>query len=51
MKLNTDLINAEKLSFKDVILKLYKLMGNGSINMEYPELPKGTTVTVTFEEA
>jgi len=47
LKLNTNLINAENLSFKDTILKLYKLMGDGEVTMEYPELT-GMEVTVSF---
>lgn len=39
----------DEYSFKDAVLKLYELMGLGSITMEYEELP-GLNVTLTIEE-
>lgn len=39
----------DEYSFKDAVLKLYELMGLGSITMEYEELP-GLNVTLIIEE-
>lgn len=39
----------DEYSFKDAVLKLYELMGLGSITMKYEELP-GLNVTLTIEE-
>lgn len=36
-------------TFKDSVLKMYELMGLGSIVLEYPELP-GLEVTLTIDE-
>lgn len=36
-------------TFKDSVLKMYELMGLGSITMEYEELP-GIAVTLSLEE-
>lgn len=39
----------EEYTFKDSVLKMYELMGLGSITMEYDELP-GVEVTLSLEE-
>lgn len=42
-------VNPEEYTFKDAVLKLYELMGLGSITMEYDELP-GLEVTLNIDE-
>lgn len=49
LELELNQINPEEYTFKDAVLKLYELMGLGSITMEYDELP-GLDVTLTIDE-
>jgi hypothetical protein len=42
-------IDPSEYTFKDAVLKLYELMGLGSVTMEYEELP-GLEVTVSIDE-
>ena len=49
LELDLQAVNPEEYTFKDAVLKLYELMGLGSITMEYDELP-GLDVTLTIDE-